>query len=63
METREEQKGRKVGENKKDKGRKDENRQTSLLDLLVEFLTGLLSSFSLSPLIPQLLNYEKYFHS
>lgn len=50
-------------EDEKDKGRRDENCQTSLLDLRPEFLTGLLSSFHLSSLIPQLLNYENYFHN
>lgn len=62
-ETRGKQKEKKEGEDKKNKGRKGDNCQTSLLDLLLEFLTGPLLSFSLFSSIPQLLNYENCFHN
>lgn len=57
---------KKVGQRKRTKrkeSKKDEKCKTSLLDLSPEYLIGLLLSFSLSFLIYQLLNYEKYFHN
>lgn len=47
-----------MGEEKKEKGRKNEICKLSLSDLSLEYVTSLLSSFSLSPVISQLLNYK-----
>ena len=56
-------KGRKEEEDKKEISRKDEKCKASLFNLSPKYLTVLFSSFSLSSLVPQLLNYEKYFHN
>lgn len=60
---RREQGRNKEGEDKKEISRKDEKCKDSVFNSPPKQLTVAFSSFKLSSLIPQLLNYEKYFHN